>query len=84
MENELRIMRAKGLIEDIHASLHNNTGSTTYGGHGGGAMPRLTKMVAEQRRSCTAGKEWDAEDAYELARVIIVNGQFTGASRHPA
>lgn len=76
VENELRIMRAKGLIEDIHASLQN-PGSTPYGGHGGGAMPRLTKMVAEYEQELhRQGKEWDAEDAYELARVMTINGRY--------
>lgn len=77
VENELRMMRAKDLIEDVHASLHKS-GTTPYGGgHGGGAMPRLVKMVLEHEEELhRQGKEWDAEDAYELARILTVNGRY--------
>lgn len=76
VEHELRIMRAKVLIEEVHTSLHK-PGALPYGGYGGGAMPRILKMVIEREAGLhQQGKEWGAEDTYELASILTVNGRY--------
>lgn len=72
---ELRILRAEGLIEDMHAALHT-PGSLSYGGHGGGGASVLSNGVqAYEEQLHREGKEWDAESARELAVLLTNNGE---------
>lgn len=72
---ELRILRAEGLISDMHAALHT-PGSLSYGGHGGGGASVLSNGVKSYEEQLHRhGKEWGADSARELAVLLTNNGE---------
>lgn len=72
---ELRILRAQGLITDMHVALHT-PGSLSYGGHGGGGASVLSQGVkAYEEQMHREGKEWGADSARELAVLLTNNGE---------
>lgn len=74
---ELRILRAEGLITDMHAALHT-PGSLSYGGHGGGGASVLSQGVqAYEQQLHREGKDWSADSARELAVLLTNNGEST-------
>lgn len=73
---ELRIMRCQGVIEDIHASLHDAR-SPTFCGHGGGAAPHIVESIKIQEAILhRQGRLWGADTAYELAVILTNKGQY--------
>lgn len=72
---ELRIMRAQGLVEDMHAALHA-ADSLPYGGHGGGGAPVLSTAVrVHEEELHRTGKDWGVDSSHELAVLLTNNGQ---------
>ena len=72
---ELRIMRAQGLVEDMHAAL-NTADSLLYGGHGGGGASVLSTAVrVHEEELHRTGKSWEVESSHELAVLLTNNGQ---------
>lgn len=72
---ELRILRAQGLITDMHTALHT-PGSLSYGGHGGGGASVLSQGVrAYEDLLHRKGEEWGTDSARELAVLLTNNGE---------
>lgn len=72
---ELRILRAQGLIEDMHAALHAQ-GSLAFAGHGGAGARTLSETVnSYEKQLHQLGKEWGVETARELAVLLTNNGE---------
>lgn len=72
---EIRILRAEGLIKDMHAALHD-PGSLPFAGHGGGGASVLSDAVRAQEEALhRMGKEWGADTARELAILLTNNGE---------
>lgn len=72
---ELRIMRARGLVEDMYAALHS-ADSMVYGGHGGRGAPVLSAAVRiHEEELHRTGKSWDVTSSHELAILLTNNGQ---------
>jgi hypothetical protein len=72
---ELRIMRAQGLVEDMHAAINTPDG-LPYGGHGGGGSSVLSAAVrVHEEELHRTGKSWKVESSHELAVLLTNNGQ---------
>jgi hypothetical protein len=78
---ELRIMRYKDLVEDLHSAVHT-PGSQSFGGHGGSGARVLTEAVKTHEVELhRMGREWGADSAYELAVILSNNGQYFRVAR---
>lgn len=71
---ELRVIRAEGLIADMHAALHDPT-SLAFAGHGGAGARVLADAVRTREHELhQMGMEWGASTAHELAVILTNNG----------
>jgi len=71
---ELRVIRAEGLIADMHAALHDPT-SLSFAGHGGAGARVLADAVRNREDELhQMGMEWGASTARELAVILTNNG----------
>jgi integrase len=78
---ELRIMRCKGVLEDIRASLHA-AGVPAFGGHGGGAAPLLAEAIKSKEKELhLQGQEWGVDTTYEMALHLTYGGRFFRLTR---
>jgi len=73
---ELRVMRCKVLVEDIHLAIISKNESE-HAGYGGGAIPQLIESVKMYHEELKGYEEkWGDYSAYELATTLTLNGQY--------
>jgi hypothetical protein len=73
---ELRVMRAKEVIEAIVASEDKPEQQLPLGGYGGPAALMVGRAIEVQKeRLHQHGQEWGADTAYELAEILTLQGK---------
>lgn len=80
---ELRVMRSKELINDMHET-KMETGAKAYGGHGGAGAVALAQSVKTYEADLASqGITWSETSAYDLAVMLTTNGTaFRLVSEH--
>lgn len=73
---ELRVMRCKDLVEDVHLAIISKS-EPPSAGYGGGAIPQIVDSVKMYHEELQFYKQkWGENSAYELATILTLNGQF--------
>jgi integrase len=76
VSRELRVMRAKEVIETIVANEDKPEQPLPLGGYGGPASLMVGKAIEVQKeRLHQHGQEWGADTTYELAEILTLQGK---------
>lgn len=71
---ELRVIRCKDVLQELHSELQFD--HVALSSYGGGAIPEVKRSItSHERKLASLGLSWDESSAYDLAKIMTLNGQ---------